>query len=116
MEEIMSLYETFYEPCRIMNKVKIRDPEGGIINTWTEGEEIQVAFQGLTPTEKIAAQQATVQYTDTITTPKGTALDAQDVFRRGTKYYLVVSVESATPKVASFDFEQYNVRELVKLP
>ena len=57
-----------------------------------------------------------MQYTDTITTPKGTALDAQDVFRRGTKYYLVVSVESATPKVASFDFEQYNVRELVKLP
>ena len=48
MEKTMSLYETFYEPCRIMNKVKIRDPEGGIINTWTEGEEIQVAFQGLT--------------------------------------------------------------------
>ena len=57
----MSLYESFYEPCTIMNKVKERDPEGGIVNTWTEGIEIQVAFQDKSPVEQMAAQQATVQ-------------------------------------------------------
>lgn len=101
-----------------MNKVKIRDPEGGIVNTWTEGETIEAAFPSLTPTEKIAAQQAAVQYTDTITAPANTGLDEQDVFKRNAtgKYYIVVSVEQGTPKAATFAFAQYNVRELIKLP
>lgn len=114
----MNLFETFYEPCTIMNKVKIRDPEGGIVNTWTEGETIEAAFPGLTPTEKIAAQQAAVQYTDTITAPVNVGLDEQDVIKRDVtgKYYIVVSIEPATPRAASFTFARYNVRELVKLP
>ncbi len=112
----MSLYESFYEPCTIMNKVKERDPEGGIVNTWTEGIEIQVAFQDMSPVEQMAAQQATVQYTDTVITPKGTSLDEQDVFKHGDSYFIVVGIPSAAPRVASFDFERYNVRKLVTLP
>lgn len=114
----MTLFESFLEPCVIMDKTKVPDAEGGTVNTWTPGAEIEVAFQSLTPTQQIAAQQTGAQYTDTIVTPIGVTLDEQDVIQRKAsgKFYRVLSVEPETPKVATFKFSRYNVRELVSLP
>lgn len=118
VEEDMNLYETFYEPCTVINKSKVPDGEGGTVNTWTPGAAIDVAFQSLTPTQQIAAQQTGAQYTDTITTPAAVTLDEQDVFQRDKtgKYYRVLSVEQDTPRVATFKFHRYNVREMAALP
>lgn len=114
----MTLYETFYEPCTIMNKSKVTDPEGGTVNTWTPGVEIKVAFQELTPTQQIAAQQTGAQYTDTVVTPISVELDEQDVFQHHAngKYYRVLSAEQPTPQVSSFKFHRYKVREMAVLP
>lgn len=112
----MSLFETFYEPAVVMDKTKSSDGVGGIINKWAEGEAISVAFSGLSPLERVAAQQAAVSYTDTIVTPINVNLDEQDVIKAHGKYYLIVSKLADTPSVASFDFKRYNVRELVSLP
>lgn len=114
----MSLYETFYEKCVIMDKTKVPDGEGGVINTYTAGAEFDAAFPELSPTAQVAAQQAAVQYTGTITTPANVALDEQDIFQRTAsgKYYLVVAPLPAAPGVATFRFARYNVRELAALP
>ena len=112
----MSLYETFYTTAVVMDKTKVADGVGGYVNAWTEGAEISVAFSGLTPTERIAAQQADVAYTDTIVTPLNTNLDEQDVIKVDGQYYLVVSKLATTPTVSTFRFERYNVRRLAALP
>ena len=112
----MSLYETFYSPAVVMNKTKVPDGVGGFVNGWTEGAEIRAAFSSLTPTERIAAQQASVAYTDTIVTPVNTNLDEQDIIKADGSYYIVVSKLPKTPTVSTFKFERYNVRRLVALP
>ena len=112
----MSLYETFYETAVIMDRKTTPSPVGGFISGWTEGAAFQVAFTGLTPTEKIAAQQAAVQYSDTIVTPANTGLAERDVFKLKEKYYRIIGVLPATPKVASFAFERYTVETLAGLP
>lgn len=112
----MSLYESFYTAAVVMDKTKVADGVGGYVNAWTEGAEISTAFSGLTPTERIAAQQADVTYTDTIVTPVGTNLDEQDVIKADGQYYLIMSKLPATPSVSTFQFERYNVRRLAALP
>ena len=114
----MSLYETFYEKCVIMNKMKVLDGEGGMINTYTPGAEFNAAFPELSPTAQLVAQQAAAQYTGTITTPANVTLDEQDVFQRTAsgEYYLVVAPLPAAPGVATFQFARYSVRELAALP
>ena len=112
----MSLYETFYSPAVVMNKTKAPDGVGGDVNTWEDVAEIKIAFSGLTPTERVAAQQADVTYTDTIVTPLNTNLDEQDIIKADGSYYLVVSKLPKTPTVSTFKFERYNVRRLVALP
>lgn len=112
----MSLYETFYSPAVVMNKTKVPDGVGGYVNSWSEGAEIKVAFTGLTPTERIAAQQANVAYTDTIVTPANMALDEQDIFKTDGQFYRVVAKLPKTPSAASFQFERYNVSRLAALP
>lgn len=114
----MSLYETFYEKCVVMDKTKTSDGEGGTINKYTPGAEIEAAFPGLTPTQQIAAQQAGTAYSDTIVTPVNVSLDDRDIIRRekNGKYYQVVGSPEPTPSAATFSFNRYNVRELVTLP
>ena len=112
----MSLYETFYAPAVVMNKTKVPDGVGGYVNAWKDGAEIRIAFSGLTPTERIAAQQAAVTYTDTIVTPINTNLDEQDIIKADGSYYLIVSKLPKTPTVSTFQFERYNVRRLAALP
>ena len=98
----MSLYETFYSPAVVMHKTKVPDGVGGFVNGWTEGAEISAAFSSLTPTERIAAQQASVAYTDTIVTPVNTNLDEQDIIKADGIYYLVVSKLPKTPSASTF--------------
>ena len=112
----MSLYETFYSPAVVMNKTKGPDGVGGYVNAWEDGADIKIAFSSLTPTERIAAQQADVTYTDTIVTPLNTNLDEQDIIKADGSYYLVVSKLPKTPTVSTFKFERYNVRRLAALP
>lgn len=112
----MSLYETFFTPAVVMNKKKVPDGVGGFVNGWTDGAEIKIAFSGLTPTERLAAQQADVSYTDTIVTPVNTNLDEQDIIKADGNYYLIVSKLPKTPTVSTFQFERYNVRRLAALP
>lgn len=118
MEKDMSLFETFYKKCIIMDKTKQPDGEGGVINTWTDGAAFDAAFPELSPAAQIAAQQSAVQYSGTIVTPTNVALDEGDIFRHeeSGSYYRVVGLLPKTPDTASFQFLRYNVRKLQALP
>lgn len=110
------LYESFYTEAVLMCRSRGSDGVGGFRNTWEEGDILSVAFSSLTPTERIAAGQASVGYTDTILVPAETELKAQDIFLADGAYYLVVSHLPRTPRCASFGFDRYNVRRLEALP
>lgn len=112
----MNLYETFYNKAVLMDRKSTPDGVGGFNNTWAEGAAFDVAFSGLTPAEKIAAQQATVQYSDTITTPETVRLSERDVFKVGDEIYRVVGVLPPTPRVSTFKFNRYTVQTLAGLP
>lgn len=111
----MSLFEAFYEDCTLQVKTTEADDVGGTVNAWTDGKTFSVAFPSLTPAQQIAAQQAAVQYTDTIVTPE--TLQTLDVFKRANgAYYQVTAIQAATPRVSTFKFNRYDVRRLEALP
>lgn len=112
----MSLYETFYEKAVLMDKVSTPSSVGGFNTTWTEGAEFEVAFSGLTPMERIAAQQSSAQYSDTIITPGNATLSERDVFKVNGKYFRVIGVLSSTPAVSTMNFNRYTVETLAGLP
>lgn len=112
----MNLYESFYNKAVLMDRKSTPDGVGGFTSTWAEGASFDVAFSGLTPTEKIAAQQAAVQYSDTITTPESVHLSERDIFKVDGKLYHVVGILPPTPGVASFKFNRYTVETLAGLP
>ena len=98
-----------------MSKAVEPDDVGGTVNTWAAGKTFTAAFPTLTPAQQTAAQQATVKYTDTIVTAE--TLSARDIFQRADgAYYLVIAAQTATPKVATFKFNRYDVRRLEELP
>lgn len=112
----MNLYESFYNKAVLMDRKTTPDGVGGFISAWTEGASFDVAFSGLTPAEKIAAQQSAVQYSDTITTPENVHLSERDIFKVGEAVYRVVGILPAAPGVASFKFNRYTVESLPGLP
>ncbi len=78
----MSLVDAMMEPCVILNKVKVPDGEGGSMNTWEDGPEIQAAITQDTTMQARIAEKEGVTSTYTVTTSRSVQLDFHDVIRR----------------------------------
>lgn len=118
VEEIMigaPLIESMMVNCCMMDKVSVSDGEGGFIFQWADGAPFQAAIiKNSTLNAKVAEKQGVTEVY-TITTPKGVVLGLMDVFKRiedGAIFRVKSNaVDSETPKVATFQFEQVSAEK-----
>lgn len=106
----MALFDTFYEPCVLMEKKRVSDGEGGFVTEWVEGVEFSAAIvMDNTMTARVAESDG-MKSIYTVTAPKNVKFDFYDVFKRVSdgKTFRVTSepADKETPGVASFDFHQ----------
>lgn len=106
----MALYEHFYEPCVLMEKVRVSDGEGGWVTDWSEGLEFEAAIVMDSTLQARVAESEGMLSVYTVTTPQNIRFDFHDVFKRlrDGKTFRVTSdpTDKMTPDVASFSFEQ----------
>lgn len=106
----MSLFEQMMEPCRVMNKIRTSDGEGGFITNYTEGAKLKAAIINDTSTQARIAESQGVSSTYTITTYKANALDFHDVIKRESDgaYFRITSRadDKKSPDMATFDICQ----------
>lgn len=107
----MTLYETFYEPCILMERRREPDGEGGWNSVWTDdGPEFEAAVViDNTMTARVAESQG-MKSVYTVTTNSNVNLEFHDVFKRVSdgKTFRVTSdpKDKTTPDAATFSFEQ----------
>ena len=107
----MSLYETFYEPCVLLEKKRVPDGEGGWNTQWTDdGPKFEAAVVlDNTMTARVAESQG-MKSVYTVTTNQNVNLEFHDAFKRLSdgKTFRVTSDpnDKETPDAASFHFEQ----------
>lgn len=104
------LFETFMEPCVLMERKRVPDGEGGFVVSWTEGAEIEAAIIMDNSTEARAAEHDGMTSVYTVTTRPTAALDYHDVIKRLSdgRIFRITSDSSdkMTPNVATFQFRQ----------
>lgn len=104
------LYESFMTACKLMERKRVPDGEGGFTVSWTEGAEIEAAIVLDNSTEARAAEHDGMTSVYTITTRPTAALDYHDVIKRVSdgRIFRVTSDSSdkMTPGVATFQFRQ----------
>lgn len=111
----MSLLDTFFTPCVLMDKTRQPDGEGGFVAVWVDGLEFEAAIVMDSSTAARVAESEGMKSIYTVTTNKNLRLDFHDVFKRVSdgKYFRVTSdaTDKQTPEVATFQFEQVQAEE-----
>ena len=106
----MSLLQEGMEPCRLMEKKRVPDGEGGLITSWQEGPEFMAAIVCDQSLEARAAEKEGLTSLYTVTCAKGAKLEYHDVFKRleDGKIFRVTSDgdDKTTPERASFQVSQ----------
>lgn len=118
VEEVMinaPLIESMMVECVMMDRTTVPDGEGGFNAVWVEGASFQAAIvKNNTLNAKVAEKQG-VSEVYTITTPRGVVLGLMDVFKRvkdGAIFRVKSNaVDSETPTVATFQFEQVSAEK-----
>ena len=104
------LIDAFMVDCVFMDKTKVPDGIGGVINTWAEGTSFKAAIVKDSTMEAKIAEKQGVTEVYTVTAPKSLGLEYHDVFKRvsdGAIFRVTSNVtDSQTPKVATFQFGQ----------
>lgn len=104
------LFEQFMEDCVELKKTRIDDDVGGYEIKWTEGVVFRAAIIKDSSLRARIAEKEGVTEVYTVTTDKGIGLDFHEVFKRvrdGATFRVTSNAaDSATPKAASFSFEQ----------
>jgi SPP1 family predicted phage head-tail adaptor len=113
----MSLIDSFKTECKLMEKTRTPDGEGGSITEWVEGTPFMAAVVFNNSLEARAAEKQGVTNLYTVTTDKNTSLEYHDVFKRVSdgKIFRVTSDgdDAKTPDVATFAFSQVSAEEWV---
>lgn len=78
----MSLIEESMEECRIMQKIRSPDGEGGFITKWEETVPFNASITFDTSMQARIADKDGVTSLYTVTTAKNAALEYHDVFKR----------------------------------
>ena len=114
----MTLIDSFKLPCVLVEKVRIPDGEGGWTTAWTEGASFDAAITQQSGTLVRIAEAQGVTNVFTVTVDRNVELDFHDVFRRADDSddyagmtFRVTTQNPSTPKVATFQFNQYSAEE-----
>lgn len=104
------LIESMMVDCLIMDKRSIPDGEGGFSYQWVEGAPFKATIvKNNTLNAKVAEKQGVTEVY-TVTTERGITLELMTVFKRikdGAVFRVKSNaVDSETPNVATFQFEQ----------
>lgn len=106
----MSLLSDAFEPFYFIEKKFVSDGAGGLIPTWTRGEEFQATANFPNSSTAIIADKMTEKTNCTITTSRAITLDFMDVIQRkedGQCFRILSnSKENKTPASASLDMRQ----------
>lgn len=104
------LIESMATDCVKMDKVSVPDGEGGFTNEWREGAPFTATIVKNNSLNAKVAEKQGVTEIYTVTTSRGITLELMDVFKRiedGAIFRVKSNaIDSETPKVASFQFEQ----------
>lgn len=113
----MSLIEDFKVECVFMEKTKVSDGEGGFVNSWSEGENLNAAIVFDNSLQSRIADKQGVTNLYTITTDRNVLLEFHDVIKRVSdgKVFRITSdgSDSKTPTVATLSFCQVSAEEWV---
>lgn len=111
----MNLMQESMEKCRLIEKKRIPDGEGGWIVTWADGAEFDAAVGYDMSMQARKAQQEGVTNVYTVTTPIEIKLEYHDVFKRLSdgKIFRVTSDgdDKHTPPSATFQVSQVSAEE-----
>ena len=101
----MNLLQSMMEPCVMMDRSTVNDPQGGFSYVWVEGASFDAFVRKETSPELTIAEAHGVKETFTVVVLKGTLLEYHDVFKRvsdGAVFRLTSNVlDDAAPEVAS---------------
>ena len=105
----MSLYEDMMERCKLLERRRVEDGEGGFEEAWLPGPSFDAAVTLNDSAEERVAEQQGAKRTFTVTT-KAELLGFGDRFKRDSdgQAFRVTSMgaDSKTPWMASFAFAQ----------
>lgn len=106
----MSLLQEYMEPCRLIEKKRVPDGEGGFATTWADGAEFAAAIILDNSMQARIAEKQGITSVYTVTAPKTAPLEYHDVFRRLSdgQVFRVTSngKDVETPERATFRFSQ----------
>lgn len=105
----MTLIDAFKEDCVLYEKTRVSDGEGGWVPTWTETLHFQAAIVLDSSINARLAEAEGVTGVYTVTTDRNVEMDFHDAFKRLSdgQVFRVTKVNDSTPKVATFQFNQY---------
>lgn len=78
----MTLLESMYDKCVILNRTKTSDGVLGFTSVWTDGAGFSALIKKDTSTEARLAEKQGVTEVYTVVTARGFGLEYHDVFRR----------------------------------
>jgi len=111
----LSLLQEYMEPCRLIERKRVPDGEGGFITSWEDGAEFTAAVVCDSSMQARAAEKQGVTSIYTVTCEPNATLEYHDIFRRlsDDKIFRVTSDgdDVQTPKRASFQFSQVTAEE-----
>ena len=111
----MSLLSEAYEKAIIYDKITTSDGRGGVITSYVEGAEIEIAFSFDSSTEARVAEQSGVNNRFTLTTRRNVILQYHDIVKRlrDEKIFRVTSDgdDNYTPASATLDMRQVEAEE-----
>ena len=112
----MSLIESMMEECRILNHIRVDDPYGSTVDTWSDGAKFDATIIKNNTTEATIAERQGITEIFTVVTRKSFLLDYHDVFRRLSdgQIFRVTSMskdseapEASTVKIAKVTVEKW---------
>ena len=70
------------EKCTILNHIRVDDPYGSVVETWTDGATFDATIIKNSTTEAMIAERQGIKELFTIVVRKGLSLEYHDAFRR----------------------------------
>lgn len=105
----MTLIDAFKESCTLVERTRVPDGEGGWSTQWVDGPSFMAAIVLDSSINARIAEAEGVTGLYTVTTEPNVTMEFHDAFRRDSdgQVFRVTKVNDSTPKVATFQFNQY---------
>ena len=109
----MTLIDSFKVPCKLVEKMRIPDGEGGWTTQWVDSVSFDAAIVLNSTIDARIAEAQGVTGVYTVTTDRNVRLDFHDAFKRISdgQVFRVTKVNDSTPEVATFQFNQVQAEE-----